>query len=84
MSRRQIHYTWRKDEEWFPVPRTKYSRLACCDCGLVHRIVARVTKTGRVFLAALRDEQESARVRHKFKRQFVMRPSRAPRPEGQP
>jgi hypothetical protein len=30
-------YQTAMDGEWFPVPR-RGERVACCDCGLVHRI----------------------------------------------
>lgn len=65
-----ISYTFRKDAEWFPVPTKAWCRMACCDCGLVHRLIARVSPRGRVFLSAVRDEQESTRVRRRYRRQL--------------
>jgi hypothetical protein len=39
MSRRRSIYTQRVDGEGFEVPNGIIYKLACCDCGLVHKIV---------------------------------------------
>jgi hypothetical protein len=69
MKRRK--YTLRQDEEWFRMPLQLASSICCCDCGLVHRIRTRVTKSGRVYMAAQRDDIESTRLRKKHKKRFV-------------
>jgi hypothetical protein len=70
---RHTRYTWRKERESFPVATTMWSRLACCDCGLVHCVTARVTRTGRVYLRAFRDEAETTHVRRRFRRKLTHR-----------
>ena len=43
----------RKDGEWFPVSKDGH-RIKCCDCGLEHFVHIKVTKTGRLYMAAWR------------------------------
>lgn len=49
--------------EWFHVPRKNFN-LACCDCGLVHRVDTRVDEKGRVWQRMERDDRETARARN--------------------
>lgn len=61
------------DGEWFYMPTTFSMRLGCCDCGLVHRLMGRVLKDGRVQLVAERDDVESEKVRRRFPTRFEKR-----------
>lgn len=69
----KVRYTWRKDREWFRVPTVKRMPLACCDCGLVHRVAFRVTARGHVYMAAERDDAETKAVRRKYRRKLRRR-----------
>jgi len=71
-------YTWRTDGAFFRVPLTRRYALACCDCGLVHVISVRLTKSRRVYLAAERDDRETASVRQRFKKTFSKQVSARP------
>lgn len=50
-----------KPGEWLR-PKVKGYRMACCDCGLVHRLDFRV-HTGRAELRAYRDNRATKRLR---------------------
>lgn len=53
-------------------PLPKGYRMACCDCGLVHRLDFRIATKGKiqkVQLRAYRDEPGTRRVRAYMKRQ---------------
>jgi hypothetical protein len=50
------------DGEWWTLPRLIY--LACCDCGLVHRVRLRVRK-GKLQVQFCRDGRRTAAHRRK-------------------
>ena len=50
----EVDYLIQKDREWFQ-PAAKY-RMACCDCGLVHRMEFRVIN-GKIQFRAWRDRK---------------------------
>jgi hypothetical protein len=54
------------DDEWFAMPKTL--DLACCDCGLVHRVRLRVRK-GRLEVCFTRDNRKTAAMRRKGNKQ---------------
>jgi hypothetical protein len=54
------------DGEWIE-PEHKGSKLACCHCGLVHRVEYRVVR-GRVQFRVWRDARATAARRRKLKR----------------
>lgn len=59
-----MKYHQQTDGEWIePLPGY---RMACCDCGLVHRMQFRVSKR-KVQLRAWRDNRATARMRRKIK-----------------
>ena len=62
--------------QWFSIPRHFSMRLGCCDCGLVHRMFARVTKQGHVLACTQRDEKATTRVRKRYAKHFVMKDRR--------
>lgn len=53
----------RYDDEWFYLSTSAYSRIGCCDCGLVHLVRARVLGDGRVMVKMARDERSTRRIR---------------------
>jgi hypothetical protein len=59
-------YTRPKDGEWVQPVRRGY-KLACCDCGLVHRVDFRLYR-GRVQFRAFRNERATALMRRHAKR----------------
>ena len=54
-------YEEAEDSEWFALAR-RGNRIACCDCGLVHRVDARV-RDGAIELAFARNERSTALTR---------------------
>ena len=61
-AREAMKYYPQKDGEWMQ-PKRGY-KMACCDCGLVHRVEFRVVK-GRVQFRAWRDNRATAARRRK-------------------
>lgn len=61
-----FRYVVQKDGEWVQPKRRAY-RLACCDCGLIHRINFRVVK-GRIWFQAFRDARATAVRRRRLQR----------------
>ena len=48
--------------EWVKPEMTGY-KMACCDCGLVHRLNFHVDEEGRVWLQAFRDNRATGQTR---------------------
>ena len=63
---RRIQWKSPKNGEWVDLP-TKEWWIACCDCGLVHKLTFRVYR-GRVQIAARRHEGET-RLRRKRRKE---------------
>lgn len=58
------------DDGWIPwrqMGKNNMSRMACCDCGLVHDIATFVRK-GHVFISVRRNNRSTANVRRGMKR----------------
>lgn len=56
-------YTQRKDGDVVVVPESNKMKIACCDCGLVHRFTFAVVthkRKKRVAFAAVRDNRATA------------------------
>jgi len=64
--RPRTSYTQRKDGEGWEVQPGKVFKLACCDCGLVHRVVI-VVEDGKVGMAAERDNRATGQRRRQRK-----------------
>ena len=62
-GRTEMKYHQQQDGEWMQ-PKPDY-KMACCDCGLVHRVEFRVVK-GRVQFRAWRDNRATGGRRRKF------------------
>ncbi len=58
-----VKYTKQIEGEWF-TPRRRGWMLACCDCGLVHRINFRI-KNGQIQMQAFRADQATGGKRRK-------------------
>lgn len=56
-----MRYVTARDGEWLQPVRQGY-RLACCDCGLVHRVDFRVVR-GRIQFRARRNARATKRRR---------------------
>lgn len=59
----RIKYAQRKDGEGFTIPNKTTYKLACCDCGLVHKIVIAapgLRKGVKIGFAAKRDNRATA------------------------
>ena len=56
-----MRFTRHRDGEWIQPLRRGY-RLACCDCGLVHRIDLRIVR-GRIQYRATRAPRSTAMMR---------------------
>jgi hypothetical protein len=69
-------WTWRKDGEFFSVPRTMSFRLGCCDCGLVHRVRVKVRRDGRIVMGTVRDDGATDQVRRRFSKRFPLKARR--------
>jgi uncharacterized Zn finger protein len=67
MKKKKDTYYAGKDGEWLGVLKSRgYMYVACCDCGLVHKMRFRV-RDGQVQLMADRDERRTGqRRRHHF------------------
>ena len=59
-----LKYKQAKDGDWIQ-PRRRGYRLACCDCGLIHRINFRLVK-GRIQFQAFRDNRASSQRRRRI------------------
>lgn len=57
-SRTEMKYRQEVDGEWIQPVRRNY-KLACCDCGLCHRVDFRI-KSGRVQFRAVRNSRSTA------------------------
>lgn len=57
-----------KEGEWVQ-PKRKGYKMACCDCGLVHKLDFRVVKR-RVQLRAYRDNRSTGQHRRHMKKQI--------------
>jgi hypothetical protein len=55
-------YTKPEAGEWVQ-PVGRGYKMACCDCGLVHKLDFR-TRNGRIQFRAFRDERATAQKRH--------------------
>lgn len=61
-------YTQRIDGEGFEIPNKTIYKLACCDCGLVHRIVLAapgIKKGVGIGFASARDNRATAQIRRR-------------------
>lgn len=59
----RLKYAQRKDGEGFTIPNKTIYKLACCDCGLVHKIVIAapgLRKGVKIGFAAKRDNRATA------------------------
>lgn len=54
--------------KWIQPKMSGYG-LGCCDCGLVHKLEFRITKSGKVQFRARRDEKDTLMLR---KRDFTL------------
>lgn len=54
------------DGEWITVPMRGYKEQ-CCDCGLVHKLNFKISKSGQIEIQTMRDERATAAVRRAFK-----------------
>jgi hypothetical protein len=61
---RKVKYKQRIDGVGFEVPLGKVTRLACCDCGLVHDVVW-VYKDGKLGMAVKRNKKATKKRRRK-------------------
>jgi hypothetical protein len=61
-----------EDTEWFALAR-RGNRIACCDCGLVHTVDARV-RAGTIELSFARNERSTALTRRQSR--YRCRPGR--------
>ncbi len=52
--------------EWV-TPKRKGYKMACCDCGLVHRLDFRLTARNRIQMRGFRDLRATAAVRRAMK-----------------
>lgn len=71
MSKQRTKYTQRRDGEGFSIPNKQIYKIACCDCGLVHRLVlvAPGLPTGeQIGIAVERDNRATAARRRKTQR----------------
>jgi len=57
-------YIQRDDGEGWSVKPGQVFKLACCDCGLVHRVVI-VVENGEIGIAAERDNRATGQRRRK-------------------
>ncbi len=58
-----MKYKQAEDGEWVQPVRRNY-KMACCDCGLVHRVDFRI-RDGRIQFRAYRDNRATAAKRRK-------------------
>jgi uncharacterized Zn finger protein len=60
-----MNYEKVKDGEGFEVEPGNIHMIACCDCGLVHKMAIAIEDNGNIGLAFERDEQETQKQRVK-------------------
>lgn len=53
------------DGEWSPLTVRGFIKIACCDCGLVHRLQIRRLRSGRFTFKAWHDMRATAAKRRK-------------------
>ena len=58
-----MKYTQAYDGEWIE-PKRGY-KVACCDCGLIHKIEFRISPHGKIQFRAFRDNRATAARRHR-------------------
>ena len=61
-----MKYVLQKDGDWIQPIRKGY-KVACCDCGLVHKIDIRV-RGSKIQYRATRDKRATGQFRRKLKR----------------
>lgn len=69
-ERMRTKYTQRYDGEGFEIPNLTPYKMACCDCGLVHKIVLAAPGVGKgvgIGFASERDNRATAQRRRKLK-----------------
>lgn len=54
-----------EDGEWVR-PKMRGYKIACCDCGLVHKVNFKITKIG-IMLQVFRDNRSTGQVRRHMK-----------------
>ena len=59
--KKELKYANVNNGEW-QAPMANY-RMACCDCGLVHRMEFGISKSNQFMFRAWRDEKETKRLR---------------------
>jgi len=62
-----VRYSKPKSGEWVK-PKRKYYKMACCDCGLVHKMEFALfpTTNGKgIYFRAWRDERATGQMRRK-------------------
>ncbi len=64
-----VMYKQRFDGEGFELPVGEVYKLACCDCGLVHRVVY-VVEGGKLAMAAERDNRATGQRRRHMKKRW--------------
>ena len=69
VHRLAMHYHNQQDGEWVEPPMEGYL-MACCDCGLVHKLNFRIVN-GRVQLQAFRHNRSTAQKRRHLKTKIV-------------
>lgn len=70
----KLKYKQVYDGEWVR-PNMDGYRMACCDCGLVHLLNFKITKTGKVKFQAFRDiaETEKRRLEKRHKKRKTIK-----------
>lgn len=63
-----MRFTNAKDGEWIQ-PKRKGYKLACCDCGLVHKVDFRLFKR-KIQLRVVRDNRSTGQVRRHMKKRI--------------
>ena len=67
-----MKYDEPKEGEWIK-PKRKGYKMACCDCGLVHRLDFKITKYGKghkIWFRAFRDNRSTGQIRRYMKEQL--------------
>lgn len=75
-----MRYPKVNDGEWVQ-PRRRGYKMACCDCGLVHRLNFRIVN-GRIQFQASRDNRATGAVRRPFARIRVVKARKRPTTGG--
>lgn len=62
-ERTQNEFTQLYDNEWFQIKDIRDFKLECCDCGLVHDIEWRITRSKKLLMKVAQNKKATIKAR---------------------